>query len=80
MVKCLSYGLECDNWALGVIMYVLICGCFPFFGENNNEIFKEIRAAKVSFKEKQWKKVSSEGKDLIRLLLNPDPKERYTSA
>ena len=61
-------------------MYVLACGCFPFFGENNNEIFNEIKAAKVSFKEKQWKKFSPEGKDLINQLLNPDPKLRISSA
>lgn len=61
-------------------MYVLISGCFPFFGDTNNEIFKEIKAAKVTFKEKQWKRISEEAKDLILQLLNPNPKLRITSA
>jgi hypothetical protein len=29
-------------------MYVLLCGCFPFFGNTSEEIFNEIKAAKVT--------------------------------
>eukprot|EP00944_MAST-04C_sp_MAST-4C-sp1_P006860 g6860.t1 len=38
-----NYGLECDNWGMGVIMYVLLCGYPPFYGDNDDEIYERIR-------------------------------------
>lgn len=38
-----NYGLECDNWGMGVIMYVLLCGYPPFYGQNDDEIYERIR-------------------------------------
>ena len=28
------YSFEIDNWALGVIIYVLLSGSYPFFGKS----------------------------------------------
>ena len=37
-----SYGVECDMWALGCVMYVLLCGHVPFSGESKAVIFEKI--------------------------------------
>jgi calcium-dependent protein kinase len=29
-----TYGKECDMWSLGVLMFLLLSGDFPFDGEN----------------------------------------------
>jgi calcium-dependent protein kinase len=39
------YSQECDLWAIGCIMYILLSGFLPFNGENKAEIFKKIKKA-----------------------------------
>ena len=37
-----DYGLECDLWSMGVVMYILLTGRPPFYGSSNQGIFKKI--------------------------------------
>ncbi len=33
-----SYTTQCDNWSMGIVMYIMLSGKPPFGGKNNNEI------------------------------------------
>ena len=37
-----DYNMKCDLWAMGVLMYVLLVGDYPFQGETHEEIYKNI--------------------------------------
>ena len=79
-----KYGSQSDVWSVGVIMFILLSGKPPFYGRANTKIFKMIlrsqRHLEKHFETAVWSKVSAEAKDLIRCLLNPDPKIRFTPA
>lgn len=74
-----SYGLECDIWSCGVILYVLLCGAFPFFGSSKNELFGKILNTEVNFEDKRWRRVSDSAKSLIQSMLKKEPSNRINA-
>jgi len=60
-----DYAFECDNWSLGVIMYVLLSGYLPFYGKNEKEVFDKIKKGVISFEQKEFDVISDHAKDLI---------------
>jgi len=74
-----SYDMSVDMWSIGVIIYILLCGFPPFFGETPPELFKKIIECKYDFDDQAWDEVSDQAKDLIRHLLVKDPKQRFTA-
>jgi len=75
-----KYGQESDLWSLGVIMYVLLCGYPPFYGETDNDVLAKVRLGNVNFTPQDWKNVSEDAKNLIKALLRMNPKERFTAS
>jgi len=74
-----KYDQLSDLWSCGVIMYVMLCGYPPFFGETDAEVLSKVRLGNFSFNQTDWKNISEDAKNLIRFLLKMNPKDRYTA-
>ena len=60
-----SYDARCDLWSVGAIMYVLLTGCVPYSGENDEEIKAKVKKGKYRTSLNSFTILSSDAKDLI---------------
>eukprot|EP01001_Neometanema_parovale_P009209 NODE_5458_length_944_cov_164.658952_g5239_i0.p1 GENE.NODE_5458_length_944_cov_164.658952_g5239_i0~~NODE_5458_length_944_cov_164.658952_g5239_i0.p1 ORF type:complete len:279 (+),score=75.10 NODE_5458_length_944_cov_164.658952_g5239_i0:114-839(+) len=60
-----------DLYAAGVVVYVMLCGRFPFRGTDKDTILHHITKG-VNFRDENWNGVSEDGKEFVAWLLNPD--------
>ena len=73
-----NYNQKCDIWSCGVIMYILLCGKYPFYGSTEEEITRKILIGNFNFDDKHFDNVSENAKDLIRKCLIHDKNKRIT--
>lgn len=74
-----NYGAECDIWSLGVVLYILLSGMPPFWGDNEKEIFTSILRGQLDFQTAPWPSISPAAKDLLHRILTFDTKARATA-
>ncbi|XP_049346369.1 uncharacterized protein LOC125810908 isoform X1 [Solanum verrucosum] len=64
-----GYGMECDWWSLGAIMYEMLVGYPPFYSDDPMSTCRKIVNWKSHLKFPEEAKLSSEAEDLIGKLL-----------
>ncbi|XP_033867523.1 peripheral plasma membrane protein CASK isoform X20 [Acipenser ruthenus] len=77
VVKREPYGKPVDVWGCGVILFILLSGCLPFYG-TKERLFEAIIRGKYKMNPRQWSHISESAKDLVRRMLMLDPAERIT--
>lgn len=74
------YGSEIDLWALGVVTYILLFGCFPFDARFLSQVEDKILAGAYSFPDELSAQVSHHAKKFLQYLLVVNPSERPPAA
>lgn len=69
-----GYSFEIDRWSLGVLMYYLFLGQYPFQGNDKNQIEQEILKHRFTFPTHATK----DERECFEWILNPNPKQRPT--
>jgi len=72
-----QYDQKCDAWSSGVVMFIILSGQYPFRAKTRDELLQQIRREPVSFKDKVWKKISKDAKNLLAELLRKKADARY---
>ena len=73
-----QYNNACDLWSAGVILYIMLSGYPPFYGENDIEVFEKVINYQYDFEDEVWNDVSDEAKHLVTKLLC-EAKNRLTA-
>ena len=63
-----GYSKEVDMWGLGVILYALLCGFLPFFGDTTEDIYDGICNCSYSYITPYWDNISDNGLDLFQFV------------
>jgi serine/threonine protein kinase len=78
IVKDERYSKSVDMWALGCVLYTLLCGFPPFYDESIEVLTEKVAKGSYTFLSPWWDDISKSAKDLITHLLCVDPEKRFT--
>ena len=65
-------GPPADVWALGVLLFVLLCGCYPFKAQSDRELYKKIQYGQFTVPSH----ISQGARGLIMRIMKLDPQKR----
>lgn len=68
------YSLQADIWSLGVMMYRMMCGMFPFDAPRSKDLFVKVRDSDLQVP--SW--LSKYSTEILKAMLQKDPHDRPT--
>ena len=78
IVKDERYSKSVDMWALGCVLYTLLCGFPPFYDESIQVLTEKVARGQYTFLSPWWDDISKPAQDLVSHLLTVDPDKRYS--
>ncbi|GAA0150758.1 non-receptor serine/threonine protein kinase [Lithospermum erythrorhizon] len=73
------YNEKVDIWSAGVILYVMLAGFPPFYGDSAAEIFEAVLRGNLRFPPRLFHSVSPDAKDLLRRMICKDVSRRFSA-
>lgn len=77
IVRDERYSKSVDMWALGCVLYTLLCGFPPFYDESIQVLTEKVARGQYTFLSPWWDEISKSAQDLVSHLLTVDPEKRY---
>ncbi|KAI4318023.1 hypothetical protein L6164_025835 [Bauhinia variegata] len=74
-----DYNEKVDVWSAGVVLYVMLSGFPPFYGDSAVEIFEAVLRGNLRFPSRAFQGVSTAAKDLLRRMLSRDVSRRFSA-
>ncbi|KAL6241528.1 MAPK-activated protein kinase Srk1 [Rhinocladiella similis] len=78
IVKDERYSKSVDMWALGCVLYTLLCGFPPFYDESIQVLTEKVARGQYTFLSPWWDDISKSAQDLVSHLLTVNPDKRFT--
>lgn len=78
IVKDERYSKSVDMWALGCVLYTLLCGFPPFYDESIQILTEKVARGQYTFLSPWWDDISKSAQDLVSHLLTVNPDKRFT--
>lgn len=78
IVKDERYSKSVDMWAMGCVLYTLLCGFPPFYDESIQVLTEKVARGQYTFLSPWWDEISKPAQDLVSHLLTVDPEKRYS--
>lgn len=73
IVRDERYSKSVDMWALGCVLYTLLCGFPPFYDEKIDELTKKVAMGHYTFLSPWWDPISASGMFFIIFALQHSP-------
>lgn len=74
-----GYDEKVDVWSAGVVLYIMLAGFPPFYGERVEEVFEKVLRGNLWFPSSVFGNYSTEVKDLLRKMICKDVSRRFSA-